>query len=78
MNGKLKNGLVKAAAFGSSMYLMAPLALAQTATGTAAVDVTNVETKIMNQLPVIALIGGAVLLVIVAVKAFKWIRSALS
>jgi len=77
MKGKLKRGVAQAAALGTSMYLMAPLALAQQNT-TGAVNVDDVKDKIYNQLPVIALIGGAVLLVIVAVKAFKWVRSALS
>ena len=44
----------------------------------AAVDVTAVVTDIGAQTASIVAIGGAVLLVYVAVKAFKWVRSALS
>ena len=41
-----------------------------------AVDVTATVTSIADQLVPIGLIGTAVLAVIVAVKAFKWIRRA--
>lgn len=44
----------------------------------AAVDVTAVTTDLTAQLTPIAAVGGGVLLVMVAVKAFKWVRSALS
>lgn len=44
----------------------------------AAVDVASVVTDIGAQVVPITAIGGAVLLVYVAVKAFKWVRSALS
>ena len=44
----------------------------------AAVDVAAVVTDIGAQTASISAIGGAVLLVYVAVKAFKWVRSALS
>lgn len=53
------------------------LALAGNANA-AAVDVTGVVTDIGAQTASIVAIGGAVLLVYVAVKAFKWVRSALS
>lgn len=43
----------------------------------AAVDVADVVTDIGAQVGPIGLIGGAVLLVYVAVAAFKWVRSAL-
>jgi hypothetical protein len=43
-----------------------------------AVDVTDVVTKIGAQLVPIGLIGVAVLGVVVAVKAFQWVRRALS
>lgn len=43
-----------------------------------AVDVASVVTDIGAQAAPIALIGAAVLLIVVGVKAFKWVRSALS
>lgn len=44
----------------------------------AAVDVSSVVSDIQAQAGPIALIGAAVLLIFVGVKAFKWVRSALS
>lgn len=44
----------------------------------AAIDVTAVTTDITAQLTPIGAIGGGVLLIMVAVKAFRWVRSALS
>lgn len=44
----------------------------------AAIDVTGLVTDIGAQAAPIALIGGAVLLIHLAVKAFKWVRSSLS
>lgn len=44
----------------------------------APVDVTGVVTDIAGQAAPVAAIGGAVLLIVVAVKAFKWVRSAIS
>lgn len=44
----------------------------------AAIDVTSVTTDITAQLAPIGAIGGGVLLVMVAVKAFRWVRAALS
>lgn len=43
----------------------------------AAVDVSAVTTDIAAQAAPIAAIGGAVLLIYIGVKAFKWVRSAL-
>lgn len=48
------------------------------AANAAAVDVAAVVTDIGAQAVPIGLIGGAVLLIFVGVKAFKWVRSALS
>lgn len=42
-----------------------------------AVDVSGVVATIQAQASPIALIGGAVLVIIVGVMAFKWVRSAL-
>lgn len=44
----------------------------------AAVDVDDVVTDIAAQAAPVGLIGGAVLLIFVAVKAFQWVRKALS
>ena len=44
----------------------------------AAVDVSSVVTDIGAQAAPVGLIGAAVLLLYVAVKAFKWVRGALS
>ncbi len=44
----------------------------------AAVDVAAVVTDIGAQATPIGLIGGAVLLIFVGVKGFKWVRKALS
>jgi hypothetical protein len=44
----------------------------------AAIDVTGVVTEIGAQSVPIALIGAAVLVLFVGIKAFKWVRRALS
>ncbi|CAN7258808.1 major capsid protein [Acidovorax sp. LjRoot129] len=44
----------------------------------AAIDVTGVVTEINDTITPIGLIGAAVLLVVVAVAAFKWVRRAIS
>jgi hypothetical protein len=44
----------------------------------AAIDVSGTVTEIASQAAPVALIGGAVLAIFVAVKAFKWVRAALS
>lgn len=51
---------------------------AASAANAAAVDVASVVTDIGAQAAPIGLIGGAVLLIYVGVKAFKWVRGALS
>ncbi len=43
-----------------------------------AIDVSAVTTEISAQLAPIGLIGAAVMLIIVAIKAFKWVRAAMS
>jgi len=50
---------------------------ARAADATSAVDVSGVVATIQAQASPIALIGGAVLVIIVGVMAFKWVRSAL-
>lgn len=59
--------------------LVAIAAMAGTAAANAAaVDVTAVVADIGAQIAPITAIGGAVLTVYVSIKAFKWVRSALS
>ena len=48
------------------------------AANAAAVDVTAVTTDIAAQAAPIAAVGAAVLVLYVGVKAFKWVRMALS
>lgn len=48
------------------------------AANAAAVDVASIVTDIGAQAAPIASIGGAVLLIFVGVKAFQWVRKALS
>ncbi len=54
------------------------LSFGTVAANAAAIDVTAVTTDIAAQATPIGLIGGGVLLIFVAVKAFKWVRAALS
>lgn len=44
----------------------------------AAVDVTDIVTDIGAQAAPVAAIGAAVLLLFVGIKAFKWVRRAMS
>lgn len=65
-----------------SARVLAPVAAAvgsavATTANAAAVDVADVVADIGAQSGPIGLIGGAVLLIVVAVAAFKWVRSAL-
>jgi hypothetical protein len=61
----------------SALALAAGAALPSFATGTA-VDVTAVTASIAEQAAPVAAIGAAVLLLFVGIKAFKWVRRALS
>lgn len=54
------------------MSFLAPLA-----SHAAAVDVADVVTDIGAQATPVAAIGGGVLLLLVAIKAFKWVRRAM-
>lgn len=56
----------------------AATALALASNAHAAIDVTGVVTEINDTVAPIGLIGAAVLLVVVAVAAFKWVRRAIS
>lgn len=65
----------------SKLAALAAVGLALTATQpamAAAIDVADVVTDIGAQAVPVGLIGGAVLLIYLAVRAFKWVRSALS
>ena len=44
----------------------------------AAIDVEDLVTDIAAQAVPVGLIGGAVLLLMVGIKAFKWVRRAMS
>jgi len=54
------------------------LAFGVTASQAAAVDVTAVVTDLGAQMASVTAIAAAVLLIYVGVKAFKWVRKALS
>lgn len=56
--------------------LAAPAAFAQTAGGEA-IDVGAVVAKINAQLTPVATIGAAILLVVVGIAAFGWVRRAI-
>ena len=63
--------------FSFSRVPAAAAVLALASTAHAAIDVSAVVSEISGTLAPVALIGAGVLLVIVAIKAFKWVRSAL-
>lgn len=56
---------------------LVPLAAAGAANA-AAIDVAAVVTDIGAQAAPVGLIGAAVLLLVVGIKAFRWVRAALS
>jgi hypothetical protein len=62
----------------SVALLGAPLVLAAGSASAAAIDVADVVTDIGAQAAPVALIGTAVLILFVGIKAFKWVRRALS
>lgn len=62
----------------SIALLGASLALAAGSASAAAIDVADVVTDIGAQAAPVALIGTAVLILFVGIKAFKWVRRALS
>jgi hypothetical protein len=51
---------------------------ASAASQAAPVDTTALVADIAGQSAPVVAVGGAVLLIVVAVKAFKWVRSAIS
>lgn len=62
----------------NKFFSLLALAAVTSVSQAAAIDVTAVTADISAQLAPIGLIGGAVLLVMVAVKAFRWVRAALA
>lgn len=58
--------------------LLAAAMLAASQANAAAIDVAAVTTDIAAQAAPVAAIGAAVLLLYVGIKAFKWVRKALS
>ena len=63
--------------FGPAAVAAGAIASASAANA-AAIDVASVVTDIGAQAAPVGLIGAAVLLLVVGVKAFKWVRGALS
>lgn len=61
----------------TALVMLAAMTMANLAQA-AAIDVADVVTDIGAQAAPIALIGSAVLLLVVGIKAFKWVRRALS
>jgi hypothetical protein len=57
--------------------LLAALSFFAVGAQAAAVDVSSVVTDIGAQAAPIALIGAAVLILMVGIKAFKWVRRAM-
>ena len=64
--------------YGKNLALVIASALVATGAQAGAIDVAAVVTDIGAQSTPIALIGAAVLLLVVGIKAFKWVRAALS
>lgn len=64
--------------FNRSLVAAGSLIGAAAAANAAAVDVTAVTTDIAAQAAPIAAVGAAVLILYVGIKAFKWVRKALS
>lgn len=67
MNKQIQRGLIAAGVL-----------MGSAASQAAAVDVTALTTDIAAQATPVGLVGVAVLIVYGAVKAFKWVRAALS
>ena len=67
MNATIKRGLVAAGVFAATASANA-----------AAIDVTGVVSDIAAQAAPVGLVGVAVLTIYAAVKAFKWVRAAMS
>lgn len=61
-----------------NVLVLGSLAAMSAASQAAAIDVSGVVTDIGAQAAPVGLVGGAVILIFLAVKAFKWVRAALS
>lgn len=68
---KAKTGTVVAVATASASAVLTPA-------HAAAIDVSDVTADIAAQAAPIAAVGAAVLILFVGIKAFKWVRKALS
>lgn len=74
MTAQIRSGLVKA----RKLVLVAvPAAVAASGAHAADVDVSGVVTAITGAAAPIASIGSAVLLVMVGIKVYKWVRRAM-
>jgi hypothetical protein len=62
----------------SKNLVVSSLVLAATASQAAAIDVAAIVTDIGAQAAPVALVAGAVLLIHLAVKGFKWVRAAMA
>lgn len=60
------------------VLVAAPVLAGVASANAEAIDVAGVVSDIAAQAAPVALIGGAVLLLVVGIKAFKWVRAALS
>lgn len=74
---KLKTFALPSSAVARALAFIA-LTASAAASHAAAIDVDDVVTDIAAQAAPIAAIGAAVLLLVVGIKAFKWVRRALS
>ena len=61
-----------------NIIALGSLATLSAASQAAAIDVGAVVTDIGAQAAPVALVGGAVLLIFLAVKAFKWVKAAMA
>lgn len=61
-----------------SKNLVAPVLVLAASASHAATDVTAIVTDIGSQAAPVALVAGAVLLIHLAVKGFKWVRAAMA
>lgn len=63
--------------YAKSMFLLA-LAAGASASRAAAIDVAAIVTFIAEQAVPIGLVGSAVLLIVIGIYAFKWVRRAMA
>ena len=74
---KIRTSAVTAADRAKTSAVLA-IAGASSSSFAAAIDVSAVVTDIGAQAVPIGAVGGAVLIIVAAVKAFKWVRAAMS